>query len=312
MLRDSYKFIVIKEGDVNLRQFYVSKLKIISYISLLLCIFGVGIYFSWGWLNKFAARNEISRVTYDNNTLKGHISDLEKQAEKLKVQIKDLQEQGDLIRNLLKLPQIDNDHRQVGVGGKIESHILNNYNYLVPIQGYSLGELHFDYDVINKLANLESISYREMEDRLDAAKDKYLRIPAIHPIPLDQKHFFSSDFGFRRDPFNRSKKHFHKGHDFSARTGTPVVATANGVVKKSKYFGSFGNYIEIDHGNGYVTAYGHLSRRHVKVGDRVIRGQKIGQVGNTGKSTAPHLHYEISYQKKHKDPTDFYFDLSEK
>ena len=83
-------------------------------------------------------------------------------------------------------------------------------------------------------------------------------------------------------------------------------------VKKSKYFGSFGNYIEIDHGNGYKTAYAHLSRRHVKVGDRVIRGQKIGQVGNTGKSTAPHLHYEISYQKKHKDPTDVYFDLSER
>ena len=189
MLKDSYKLIFIKEGDVNLRQFNVSKLRIISYISLLLCVFGMGIFFSWGWLNKFAARNEISMVTEDNNTLKGHIGDLENQAEKLKVQIKALQNQGDLIRKLLKLPQIDKDHRQVGVGGKIESHILNGYNYLIPIQGYSLGDLHFDYDVINKLANLESISYREMEDRIDAAKDKYLRIPAIHPIEINKKHF---------------------------------------------------------------------------------------------------------------------------
>lgn len=312
MLRDTYKFIVIKEGDVNLRQFYISKIKIIAFISVLLCVFSSGIYFSWGWLNKFAARNEISKVTDDNNVLKNHIGDLESQAEKLKLQIKVLQEQGDLIRKLLKLPPIDNDHRQVGVGGKIESHILNDYNYLIPIQGYSLGDLHFDYDVIKKLANLEKISYREMENRIDAAKDKYLRIPAIHPIPLNERQFFSSGFGYRRDPFDRSKKHFHKGDDFSARTGTPIVATANGVVRKSKYFGSFGNYIEIDHGNGYKTAYAHLSRRHVKVGDRVIRGQKIGQVGNTGKSTAPHIHYEIIFQKKHKDPTDYYFDISQR
>ena len=81
-------------------------------------------------------------------------------------------------------------------------------------------------------------------------------------------------------------------------------------MKKSQYWGSFGNYIEIDHGNGYLTAYGHLSTRKVKAGDKVFRGQKIGEVGNTGRSTAPHLHYEVQYLKKAIDPTPFYFDIS--
>jgi murein DD-endopeptidase MepM/ murein hydrolase activator NlpD len=80
-------------------------------------------------------------------------------------------------------------------------------------------------------------------------------------------------------------------------------------VRKSKYWGTFGNYIEIDHGNGYVTAYGHLSKRDVRKGDKVFRGQKIGESGNTGRSTAPHLHYEIQYQNKAVDPTSFYFNI---
>ena len=84
----------------------------------------------------------------------------------------------------------------------------------------------------------------------------------------------------------------------------------DGIVKTSKFYGSFGNYIEIDHGNGYVTVYGHLHKRNVKKGQKVERGQLIGQVGNTGRSTAPHLHYEVKYKNKTLNPSDFYFDIS--
>ena len=120
----------------------------------------------------------------------------------------------------------------------------------------------------------------------------------------------SSNFGYRRDPFSRKFK-FHDGHDFSTSVGSDVYSTANGRVKKSKYWGSFGNYIEIDHGNGYITAYGHLSKRDVKRGEKVLRGQKIGEVGNTGRSTAPHLHYEVQVNKVERDPEKFnHFDSS--
>jgi murein DD-endopeptidase MepM/ murein hydrolase activator NlpD len=130
-------------------------------------------------------------------------------------------------------------------------------------------------------------------------------LPAIHPV--QDNHICSSGFGYRRDPFSR-KYTFHSGDDFSARVGTPVVSTGEGRVKVSKVNGSFGNYIEIDHGNGFATIYAHLSRRHVKKGQKVFRGQKIGEVGNTGRSTAPHLHYEVKYGRKSLDPSQYYFD----
>jgi murein DD-endopeptidase MepM/ murein hydrolase activator NlpD len=135
-----------------------------------------------------------------------------------------------------------------------------------------------------------------------------MHYPSIHPTSLDNSKF-SSGFGYRYDPFTKNRK-IHEGHDFSAKVGTEVCATANGVVKSSRFFGSFGNYIEIDHGNGYTTTYGHLSKRLVRKGQSIQRGDIIGKVGNTGRSTAPHLHYEIKYNNKKIDPSSFYFDLS--
>ena len=118
----------------------------------------------------------------------------------------------------------------------------------------------------------------------------------------------SSKYGYRNDPFSKRKK-FHQGDDFSADIGTDVVATANGTVITSRKYGSFGNYIEIDHENGYTTVYGHLNKRLVKAGDRVERGQIIGEVGNTGRSTAAHLHYEVQINDKHINPRNNYFEL---
>ena len=164
-----------------------------------------------------------------------------------------------------------------------------------------------DINYVNRLINLERLSYNEITDNVESNKDKILTYPAIHPVKSGDEGL-SSNYGYRRDPFSKKYK-FHDGHDYSARIGTAVHSTANGRVRKSKYWGSFGNYIEIDHGNGYITAYGHLSNRSVKVGDKVNRGQKIGEVGNTGRSTAPHLHYEVQYKNKAVDPSPFYFDI---
>ena len=138
--------------------------------------------------------------------------------------------------------------------------------------------------------------------------NKYKSIPAI--LPIDKKTCnFTSGYGMRRDPIT-GRRQFHEGHDFSAHRGTPVYATGDGIIKISSYFGSYGNYIEIDHGYGLISAYGHLNKRNVKKGRRIIRGTKIGTVGNTGKSTAPHLHYEIKEKGRNKNPADYYFSQS--
>ena len=151
------------------------------------------------------------------------------------------------------------------------------------------------------------MSYSDISDYVEQNLNKILRIPAIHPIPLDQGEK-TSGFGMRRDPYTL-KNRMHEGQDFSGTWAkTPVLSTAKGVVKSAGKYGTYGNYIEIDHGNGYVTAYAHLNKRMIKRGSIIVRGQQIGTLGNTGRSTANHLHYEIKYRGQHVDPQDYYFD----
>jgi murein DD-endopeptidase MepM/ murein hydrolase activator NlpD len=122
--------------------------------------------------------------------------------------------------------------------------------------------------------------------------------------PIDGARL-SSGFGMRRHPVLGYSK-MHKGVDFAAPSGTPIMAAGNGVVRKARWFGSFGKYVRIEHGNGYETAYAHLSRisSGVREGARVRQGQIIGHVGTTGRSTGPHLHYEVMVGKRQINPMD--------
>ena len=134
--------------------------------------------------------------------------------------------------------------------------------------------------------------------------DKYLSILEKTPIgrPLSTK--ITSRFGRRNDPLNK-KKAFHEGLDFKGHTGDKIRATGAGTVKISTYSKGWGNYIVIDHHNGYKTLFAHLSKRLVKKGDNIIRGKVIGHVGNTGRSTGSHLHYEIQLHGKPIDPMKY-------
>ncbi|MEM9732663.1 MAG: M23 family metallopeptidase [Pseudomonadota bacterium] len=124
-----------------------------------------------------------------------------------------------------------------------------------------------------------------------------------HGSPVKGKKI-SSRFGMRKDPFT-GRSAMHGGIDFRARTGTPVLATASGVVSRAYRAGGYGKLIEIDHGGGITTRYAHLHRMHVKKGQRIDRGQKIGTVGSTGRSTGPHLHYEVRRKGRVLDPITY-------
>ena len=102
-------------------------------------------------------------------------------------------------------------------------------------------------------------------------------------------------------------RRFHQGQDFSVPTGTPIFAPADGVVKRAYYIGGFGNHIKLHHASGYSTTFAHLSKIFVRHGQKVKRGDVIGETGNTGRSTAPHLHYEVHYKGTPKNPADFFF-----
>lgn len=115
----------------------------------------------------------------------------------------------------------------------------------------------------------------------------------------------NNEFGFRRNPFGGRTYEFHAGMDIDGERGDIVIATANGTVTKAGWQGGYGNMIEIDHGNGLTTRFGHLSKLNVEIGDEVARGQLIGFVGSTGRSTGPHLHYEMRFNDIAINPRRF-------
>jgi murein DD-endopeptidase MepM/ murein hydrolase activator NlpD len=152
---------------------------------------------------------------------------------------------------------------------------------------------------------------RQLEDRgdrlgileslftLDRAKQKL--VPTMVPV---EGGWYSSNYGWRIDPFS-GQRAFHEGIDFMAEQGTPIHAAAGGVVAYSDFHPQYGNMIEIDHGNGLMTRYAHASKRAVEVGDVVLRGARIAEVGRTGRATGTHLHFEVRRQGAPQNPTRF-------
>ena len=160
-------------------------------------------------------------------------------------------------------------------------------------------------DLFDRQLYAQSISFDQLRAEAGKQKDKLSHIPSI--IPIDVKDYtMSSGYGYRRDPVYGSTK-FHAGLDFAAKSGTPVYATGDGTVEPADRRSGYGNCIDISHGYNYVTRYAHLSEILVKAGDAVKRGDLIGRVGSTGKSTGPHLHYEVRFKDEPQNPVNYYF-----
>lgn len=180
-----------------------------------------------------------------------------------------------------------------------------------------MGETELVTSIAQQLNNLSlrtayQVKSFEEIDNLIKNKEKLLAAtPAIQPIDNKKLNRISSGFGYRIDPILKVWR-AHEGLDFSAPMGTPIYATADGVVKDAGYnTGGFGNHVVVSHGFGYETLYGHMLRSKVRVGESVKRGQVIGYVGNSGKSTAPHCHYEVHRNRIPVDPIYyFYVDLT--
>ncbi|CAN5396305.1 M23 family metallopeptidase [soil metagenome] len=183
-----------------------------------------------------------------------------------------------------------------------------------------VSEMSQDYLVTSITSSLEKLfnragyqqkSFVEIEKLIDRKEDLLAAIPAIQPVSNKDLERVASGFGYRIDPVYKIPK-MHAGLDFTAPTGTPIYATADGTIKLANFnSGGYGNHVIINHGYGYETLYGHMVRIKARVGQKVKRGDIIGWVGSTGKSTGPHCHYEVH---KNGDPVDpvyyFYNDLT--
>jgi len=171
----------------------------------------------------------------------------------------------------------------------------------IPAQDLSMNELSGRLDALSKHLDNRNDYLGLLEDRLFDAKAKRMLMPAVSPVAIGWNE---KNFGWRIDPFT-GQKAMHEGTDFMADMRTPVHAAASGVVVVAQRHPQYGNMIDIDHGNGFTTRYAHLSKLMVEPGDVVRRGAIIGLSGSTGRSTGPHLHFEVRYKGVAQNPTRF-------
>lgn len=168
------------------------------------------------------------------------------------------------------------------------------------------GELIAKMDLLEREIVVQSQSFDELRRLAGSRADRLSHIPAIQPVSELMLKQMASGYGRRVDPVYGTMK-FHEGMDFACDVGTPVYATGDGIVNAADWHSGYGNRIDIDHGFGYLTRYAHLSKISVKPGQSVKRGDLIGLSGNTGKSTGPHLHYEVRLKDVPQNPVNYYF-----
>lgn len=171
-----------------------------------------------------------------------------------------------------------------------------------------LSELNERLLKLQKQFVAQNKSFDQLLSMAQNKKEYLARIPAIQPVANKKLERIGSGFGYRTDPFYRTQR-FHAGIDFTAPRGVEVYATADGTIESvNTEIWGYGQHIVINHGNGFTTLYGHLSKFKVKRGQKVVRGQLIGLVGSTGKSTAPHLHYEVHKNGEKLNPAYFFYN----
>ena len=204
------------------------------------------------------------------------------------------------IRLYADLPQHNLNIENLGVGGRVQMASPQ-------VSGNVVEDLNADVEFLSTKVSVELENYKQLYVDIQKYKDRLEYLPAITPLEA-KTYWISSYYGYRTDPITEKRK-FHAGIDLAANRGTPVHASGKGKVVFAGYsYGGYGNVIKVDHGDGYTSIYGHLNRIKTKKGSIVERGDVIGEVGSTGRSTGPHLHYEIQKDKKPINPVKYMWD----
>ena len=294
--------IIQKESNFSIRQWQLDQKKIFIIAFSVIATFSILTFFISNLIGSFIYEKKINEYKSNYDYVSKNLNFLSEKMTILDTQIKLIEEKNQALRSYAGMPQIDLNVRKLGVGGKkLETNqYLNN---VPPIINKELAILEMDVEKLSREVNFEMKSYKSIYDEVQKNIHRIIRIPSIRPV---EGGYLNSTFGYRNDPIDNVKR-FHHGQDITVKSGSPVFAPADGEIKRAYYVGGFGNHIKIDHGLGYTTLFAHLSKLNVKHGQQVKRGDIIGLSGNTGRSTAPHLHYEIHYNGKPQNPLDYFF-----
>lgn len=294
MKRKLSVFIVPDSGDV--RQFSLTKPLIITVLAGLVLYLVLSLGLSYGFFTTKVKEHRIEELTRENQFLTAKIDAFNQSIEGLQVELAVLTEKEKAIRTIFELPEIDPAERELGIGGP---NMLPMEEEIVPSR-VTAYQSEAEIDRLLALTEFEKAQFDDVYQALLEKREDLDHTPSIMPT----KGWLTRGYGTKRDPFTGEKK-LHAGIDVSNRIGTPIVATAKGKVIKVERQGGLGKMIRIDHGNGYVTVYGHLSEFKVKRGQKVKRGDVIALMGNTGYSTGPHLHYEIEKDGRAINPMNY-------
>lgn len=272
-----FTILVIPEGSHQVRRFGVRStvLKQALAVVVVLALGLTGLIADY--LMTSLDRNELQRLQVENLAQREELHRLVVNLEDLRQEMVVLAQNDAKVRVMAKLSAPKTDSI-AGIGGPARADDVNR----------EFNEIQQRIDEVRRQIDLRRESQEEIQGILNDQRSLLAAKPQGWPV----KGWLTSSFGLRRDPFNGKRK-MHEGLDIAARTGTAVVATADGIVSSVRTEPGYGKVVTIDHGYGYRSIYGHNSKYNVKVGQRVRRGDRIASVGNTGRSTGSHVHYEI-------------------
>lgn len=280
--------------------FRVKLLRVFAFLATAFVTAALISYFAF----QFVGSPNEKFLRIQNDALKQDLHDLSDSVREIQSKMGDLEKRDNSIyRNIFEAAPIPDSARAT---------YLEKQKEIASVESMSKDQLVLSID--NALLNLknriaaENHSYKEIAGFINNKEKLLAATPAIQPVSNKDLNRIASGFGYRIDPIYKTVK-YHAGLDFTAPQGTPVYATADGVVTTAGFSGGgFGNHVIINHGYGYETLYGHMYKVKARVGQRVKRGDLIGYVGNTGKSTGPHCHYEVHKNGQKLDPVYFFYN----
>jgi murein DD-endopeptidase MepM/ murein hydrolase activator NlpD len=304
MFKERFRLMCLSKNGIDIRHYSLSLKQFITFLSLLFLFFLASSIIIIGIVTKSFHNYRIAALENDREKLQHELLNMKSQVSQLSQQLSKLEVTSDELRTVANLPAIDNDTRQVGVGGPIYYSGLDFLNYPDNISETAL-EIRLDLDKLERMLHLEKSSLTEIASKLQQRQEFLNCFPSICPVVNGH---ITEKFGPRIHPIT-NVRHIHKGIDIPARLGTAVLASGGGTVvlvnRKYKPNVSYGKEVVIDHGNGYMTRYAHLNKILVRDGQKVKRWDPIGEVGETGQTTGPHLHYEVMKDGHLENPEYF-------
>jgi Peptidase family M23 len=302
MAGDRWTFLMMRGEDSPVRQYSVSPqtLKIFGGAAVLVVATLLALTLELGF--DASARLELERLRDRNGLLTGDLARLQGQVVGLEGSLDRLSGRDAELRLLAGLDPIDDEVFQVGVGGPGGATPAQRPLWtLDPVAGEATFALDYDLNALERRVQLLSTSMDEAGDSLAAHRELLLSMPSILPTA-----------GYLSSRFSRSRNHPihnrplpHEGIDVAAPKGTPILAAAKGRVVRAGWINGYGQTVEIDHGFGFMTRYGHASKLLVRVGQEVARGDIIAQVGSTGLATSSNLHYEVRLNGQPQNPMNY-------